>query len=1453
LFADLPFPEQVVIPVAAGLALLILLFLWRAFGRGPRRRRAYQQAQHLLRGQNWRAALPLLRDLRSRRPSAAWERRLRQTEAECHQAAATELLLAKDYEQALEHLQQAAQLLGRNPTETVASVVDLMLTEVRRLFATSPDIAPVEELLERLRTVQPAAPEAVFWQALCQVRADRLEDAEATLRRLVGGADVAALDRPVIDPSLYLGALLLRRGEAREALRVLTEANRIDGNCPMVIAQMGVALLESGGDLGFAQRTLQRALGVRGFEQWKREPTRAWAEGLPEGSYVRRLAASHPYRCPLWGSDVQPLLRMSRTALAEAFYRQGNYAEAVEHFNQLLQESAPSLPVIRGLGLSLARLERFDTAFKHLRAAHDLAPDDRDIAGYLALCGALGKPSRPEDKANNIAWAIWLVSKHDGRGDKEWARIVNIIFAEGRAHGVRMAPQDILRLCDTLASVDCTDRTAAEAYHALQAAAPEAVRPEYAWLYGRAAAQHGQRGPHSLALFARAFQDEPAARAFFTEHEWDFEALELAYLQCAAEQAPGQFPEPLGPGYTKRGEDLLLQRVLRLQQTNQPDAALATAEVLFKLTSASPRAHDCLAHVHFWLGDSVQAMEILQKWSALEPANPVPLVRQAVLHHRSGDHTQCRERLAQALQATTGRRRARIAYLGARLALAAFLAAPAPDNDPSRGAEVLELLEECLRAAPDHTEALWCRAAVHALLGHDEKLAELAATMQPAAVADPRYDYLAALCHLHAGNDQGVLEASQRASADKALAGDSAYLLGWAQLRRGDAARAAASFQQAAEHEGCLAAPQARALLGRIRFQAGAFEEAARWWQQIDPRQRTAWKLDQPLAATVYLSALLDLQAGRFEQAPDRLREAGKLGLRERQLGPRLTLALFKAGQQIFNHAAAQRNGAPDGSAAARWEEAARLLEQALSAGASDPQVAYLLALCHKRQGKTNEARAALRKIAQPDANVLLQLGLLSFNERQYAQADEELTRALALEPASYVIGYDVLLARLLQGKLNDCLAMIPELLPLRPEGEERQLLVLLGLLLERGVAAGDGAAVGPRPVVSTNGEGETPKLEEMSAAQEQCQLQMVRDLGQLEAVAPLLEVLARARPHSPPIQAAFVEVALLQAKRLADRCQWASVGKLLQPLVRWVEASAAPLPRANQLALFNLLGCCASMAQDFDDAVRYFTRALKLAGNDAWLNQNLALAYEYSGRFDRADASWTRYFELLDARVPAPRILNYHDQLAFEGLSRLADLYTRKELWQQALPLLQRAQRLRPNDGDTMERLFHLFQQVKRPEDARRVLRQLRELRPNEPQLELYELDMREARSLEDLERKLADIKKILTQYPNDMRVEERAVAMVGSVLPQIGRLSDQYADRLARIVEQVRRLPNYQINWPIVHDEMRRLNREFQKLRRIAHKCMPLVTQEEQRRTIKELSAVIDSKIQVCESLGG
>src|SRR5207302_1363257 len=78
------------------------------------------------------------------------------------------------------------------------------------------------------------------------------------------------------------------------------------------------------------------------------------------------------------------------------------------------------------------------------------------------------------------------------------------------------------------------------------------------------------------------------------------------------------------------------------------------------------------------------------------------------------------------------------------------------------------------------------------------------------------------------------------------------------------------------------------------------------------------------------------------------------------------------------------------------------------------------------------------------------------------------------------------------------------------------------------------------------------------------------------------------------------------------------------------------------------------------------------------------------------------------------------------------------------AVPFLQRARKLRPEDADILEKLFQLFTQLRRHDEARQMLQRLRQMRPNDPQFELYELDLHESRSLSDIDRMVSEVKRI-------------------------------------------------------------------------------------------------------------
>src|SRR5262249_8632494 len=139
---------------------------------------------------------------------------------------------------------------------------------------------------------------------------------------------------------------------------------------------------------------------------------------------------------------------------------------------------------------------------------------------------------------------------------------------------------------------------------------------------------------------------------------------------------------------------------------------------------------------------------------------------------------------------------------------------------------------------------------------------------------------------------------------------------------------------------------------------------------------------------------------------------------------------------------------------------------------------------------------------------------------------------------------------------------------------------------------------------------------------------------------------------------------------------------------------------------------------------------------------QNLALAHEMQGQMTSADNPWNRFFDLLEGGTLAvpDDIKNYQESLLFESLCRLATLYAEKDKWPTVLTYLQRAHKIRPDDDVVIERLFHAYNNAKRPDNARRTLEKLRHVRPNDPQIDLFELDLIEVKKLDDIDRLLSD-----------------------------------------------------------------------------------------------------------------
>src|SRR5262249_44977916 len=127
------------------------------------------------------------------------------------------------------------------------------------------------------------------------------------------------------------------------------------------------------------------------------------------------------------------------------------------------------------------------------------------------------------------------------------------------------------------------------------------------------------------------------------------------------------------------------------------------------------------------------------------------------------------------------------------------------------------------------------------------------------------------------------------------------------------------------------------------------------------------------------------------------------------------------------------------------------LLEKAVASGCKGAAVLRLLALAYRRQGKSADAYATLQKIDQPDADVLLQMGLLSLHLKQVERAEQELTRAWQLDSSSYEACNNLLLTRLTLGRIAPAAELVEAAIALATQrgiaSERRFLFVLHGLL----------------------------------------------------------------------------------------------------------------------------------------------------------------------------------------------------------------------------------------------------------------------------------------------------------------------------------------------------------------------------------------------------------------------
>jgi tetratricopeptide (TPR) repeat protein len=1091
--ADIWLPAGVLAALAGLFAVLSGVAAgWYVLVRRAKSNEDLQEVRALLDEGNWRAALDLVQRQRPAESAApeAWHEEQVRLEGECLYAAAEAALRAGKFAPALEQYRAAAGLIGLSEAEATRRVAEAMLAEARRLIIAEPESPAVGELLRLVLDRQSPNPEATFWLGLSALRRG---DVHAGLAALKEAHEGAHNKQP--DTAFYYGAALLRAGQPRDALRVLADANKLAPNCPLVGWQLGTALLASGGDVLLALRALQKATAADGLPRFLGRDGQLWTESLPSGSWIRNVASQAIrrraiYHCPLGFDRIEEVLPAARQSLAEAYAASGRTNEAAGLFADLLK-TVDTLPVRRGLGFALAKLERYDEALPHLRFAREREqPPSPRTTGTLALCLARATG----DRAASAREALAMVAAHSVRGDAEWARLVAASFKAARDAGVTIAPDEVRELANVLTSADATDPTAMGTYDLLAGAAPDAFPAEMAWLYVRAAQQHNVRGTNDAALFDRAFADRDRMKRFFVEREWDFDAAERQYLRRWLDRSPGTYPTAPGRDYGRRTEALLLAEAKRAQSQGRPDNAREIAELALRLSPKSAAVHDRLAEIEYRLNEIPRAIDRLQTWRRLYSNDARPLARLAVIYSHQGRPDAALRKVRQALERTNGLARVGLLVLGARFALAA--------DHPE---DALPLLEECVELDPTHTPALAALAAVLWMAGDREKLSELTDQFVRSTADDRWFHYLAGVAHFASGQLNDAASAVELASADPAVAGAAQHLIALIRLQQQRTTSAVEALDGAVEASDEATRDQALALRGQIAWRTGDFASAVRSWIALPDDRRHSLGLEEVLSAAAFLSALKALHGDRPEEAVRGLRLAKQRGFDDPLVDPLLTAAELLAVRSVEPVRALKR-----------LEKAAR--------GEPAPEVLQHLVRAYRLHGRFDDARTALDRLPARDALAEVQRGLAWLADGQIVPAETAFAEAVRHAPDDSVAVLNLFLCRLSLGRYELARELLPRAAEVAPPAWQRLLAQLRQLVAD------------------------PPTADDWTAEDDRRVVQFLRVIGRFDVVEALADRLIAARPLSPVVQALRFELVPLRAKDRIDRGDAPAALRLLAP-----------------------------------------------------------------------------------------------------------------------------------------------------------------------------------------------------------------------------------------------------------------------------------------------------------------
>ena len=180
-----------------------------------------------------------------------------------------------------------------------------------------------------------------------------------------------------------------------------------------------------------------------------------------------------------------------------------------------------------------------------------------------------------------------------------------------------------------------------------------------------------------------------------------------------------------------------------------------------------------------------------------------------------------------------------------------------------------------------------------------------------------------------------------------------------------------------------------------------------------------------------------------------------------------------------------------------------------------------------------------------------------------------------------------------------------------------------------------------------------------------------------------------------------------------------------------------------------------------------------------------------------------------MENKLPRPpSFFDYHDRLRFQVLKHVGNLHYEGARWNLALSYVDQAHALQPDNLDLAERLFLLQVQAGQRDEARNTLNEMRHQRPKNPTYELYELDLIELRTADDLEQLLDALGRVVDTFPDDKTAQEKAVVRI---IPSLQFRADQLTKTMREIREDLRRLFEDSPGWYDALRDLRGVKRDL------------------------------------------